>query len=45
MMDEPLILPEWVCTFVGKLVLDNEALRRALPPPPEPSPGDGEVTA
>lgn len=21
-------VPEWVCTLVGRLVLDNEALRR-----------------
>lgn len=31
MTDEPLTVPEWVCTLVGRLVLDNEALRRALP--------------
>lgn len=29
-MSEPLIIPEWVCTLVGKLVLDNEALRKEL---------------
>lgn len=25
-----LSVPEWVCTLVGKLTLDNEALRREL---------------
>lgn len=29
-MTEPLTVPEWVCTLVGRLVLDNEALRREL---------------
>lgn len=23
-------IPEWVCTLVGRLVLDNEALRREI---------------
>jgi hypothetical protein len=36
-MQQPMMVPEWVCTLVGRLVLDNEALRRemeqALPPP------------
>lgn len=31
MEDQPLTVPEWVCTLVGRLVLDNEALRRVLP--------------
>lgn len=37
MEDQPLTVPEWVCTLVGRLVLDNEALRRQIPPtaPPE----------
>lgn len=39
MDDQPLTVPEWVCTLVGRLVLDNEALRRQVPPPPqEPEP-------
>ena len=35
-MTEPTIVPEWVCTLVGRLVLDNEAMRQrlvAMPPP------------
>ena len=34
MSDQPLTVPEWVCTLVGRLVLDNEALRRQIPAPP-----------
>ena len=33
-MDEPVVVPEWVCTLVGRLVLDNEALRRTIQPEP-----------
>jgi hypothetical protein len=29
-MQQPMMVPEWVCTLVGRLVLDNEALRREL---------------
>lgn len=29
-MTAPLTVPEWVCTLVGRLVLDAEALRREL---------------
>ena len=51
MSGAPVMIPEWVCTLVGelvlgrdapeewrtlvgRLVLDNEALRRQVPPPP-----------
>lgn len=33
MDDQPLIVPEWVCTLVGRLLLDAEALRRQIPLP------------
>lgn len=29
-MNEPIALPEWVAALVGRLVLENEALRLAL---------------
>ena len=29
-MSEPVRVPEWVCTLVGRLVLENEALRQEL---------------
>jgi hypothetical protein len=29
-----LVVPEWICTLVGRLVLDNEALRQQIAPPP-----------
>jgi hypothetical protein len=29
-MSEPTQLPEWVATVVGRLVLENEMLRRAV---------------
>jgi hypothetical protein len=41
MEDQPLTVPEWVCTLVGRLVLDNEALRRALPSAPAKPDMDG----
>lgn len=25
-MSEPLMIPEWICTLVGRLTLDKEAL-------------------
>lgn len=25
-----VVVPEWMCTFVGRLVLDREALRREI---------------
>lgn len=39
-MSEPVALPEWVAALVGRLVLENEALRLTLAearrPPSEP---------
>ena len=29
-MNERILVPEWVCTVVGRLVLDNEALRQQV---------------
>ncbi len=29
-MSEPTPLPEWIATLVGRLVLENEAMRQAL---------------
>lgn len=38
-MSEPLSLPDWIATLVGRLVLENEALRQALnTPAPAPAP-------
>lgn len=40
-------IPEWLATLVGRLVLENEALRRALaeatPPAPGPPPAEPEA--
>lgn len=33
-MTEPIAIPEWVATLVGRLVLENEAMRQASTPPP-----------
>jgi hypothetical protein len=37
-----LTVPEWVCTLIGRLVLENEVLRQQVPSPP-PSPSNGHV--
>lgn len=29
-MSEPTSIPEWIATLVGRLVLENEAMRQAL---------------
>lgn len=43
-MTEPTALPEWIATLVGRLLLENEALRRALSEP-QASPPESQVTS
>jgi hypothetical protein len=41
-------VPEWIATMVGRLVLENEALRRALAEaeaPPQPPLADDPVSS
>jgi hypothetical protein len=42
MNDQPQVIPAWLVALVGRLVIENEALRDRLanptpPDPPEPS--------
>jgi len=38
-VSEPVpVIPEWVATIVGRLVLENEAMRQALAVQPAPTP-------
>lgn len=43
--EQPQVIPEWVATLVGRLVLENEAMRQALAAQPPPAPLDDTGTS
>lgn len=41
-MSEPITIPEWLTMLVGRLAIENEAMRQALQQPPIPEPAQDE---